>query len=310
MDLIKYNAARRALAEAHRVDEVKDIRDKAVAMQHYAKQARDHELIHYATEIRLRAEFRAGDLLQEMAANGQRAKGGEKGRRELQPATLDDLGITKTQSSRWQKKAARFPESERDKYIGSKTAAAVAALDSGRQVHTGGFEWYTPLEYIEAARRVLGVIDLDPASCEVAQRTIRAKHFHSAKDDGLKHEWRGRVWLNPPYHRSLISDFVAKLLLDFEAGHISAAILLTHNTTDTDWFQQAARAAAAICFTNGRIRFADADGIPGGPPQGQAFLYFGPDPTKFAAIFGEIGFVTPAPYRLESAEVVGLRASA
>ena len=43
---------------------------------------------------------------------------------------------------------------------------------------------------------------------------------------------------------------------------------------------------------------------------GQAFLYFGPDPTKFAAVFGEIGFVTPAPYRLESAEVVGLRASA
>jgi hypothetical protein len=46
------------------------------------------------------AERKAGQLLKEMADNGERAKGGEVGRRELQPATLDDLGISKTQSSR------------------------------------------------------------------------------------------------------------------------------------------------------------------------------------------------------------------
>ena len=103
--LSKYDAARRALGECHRVDEVKSIRDQAVAMQAYAKQAKDLTLITQATEIRMRAERRAGELLRDMAERGERAI---RKNMKSQPATskLSDLGINKTESSRWQKLAA------------------------------------------------------------------------------------------------------------------------------------------------------------------------------------------------------------
>jgi N6-adenosine-specific RNA methylase IME4 len=97
--LALYDAARNALAAAGCVDEVKQIRDKAVALQTYAKQAKDTELIRHATAIRMRAERRCGELLKQMAERDERPRGRKK---ESHVATLSDLGISRTQSSRWQ----------------------------------------------------------------------------------------------------------------------------------------------------------------------------------------------------------------
>ena len=153
--------------------------------------------------------------------------------------------------------------------------------------NSGQNEWYTPKEYIDAARKVMGSIDLDPASSVAANEIVKATTFYTADDDGLSKEWSGNVWLNPPYAQPLIAQFIAKLVRHL--GDISQAILLVNNATETKWFQLAASHAAAICTPSSRVRFLDPHGNPGSPLQGQAVLYFGSSLHVFISQFTRFG---------------------
>jgi DNA N-6-adenine-methyltransferase (Dam) len=156
------------------------------------------------------------------------------------------------------------------------------------------YEWGTPPEYIKASREVLGHIDLDPASSKTFQRTVQAAKFFTTQTNGLLQPWRGRAFLNPPYAHPLMSQFVGKLIKDFHAGNVTAAILLGPNSTDTEWFHEAAQVASAVCFVRGRIKFVDGN-VGGGdrasPSQGSTFIYFGRDTARFHAVFSQFGMV-------------------
>ncbi len=158
--------------------------------------------------------------------------------------------------------------------------------------NTGDNEWYTPKGIITAARRVMGQIDLDPASSEAANKVIQATHFFDIESDGLSQEWRGTVWLNPPYASDLIGRFCEKLETSFLSGGVTEAITLTNNATETRWFQKVATQAAAACFPLGRITFWHPKKVSVSVPlQGQAILYLGGNEERFIEEFKKFGLV-------------------
>lgn len=308
--LVRYDAACHALAVAKSVDEVKEIRDASEAMRAYARQAQNKQLETDAAEIRIRAERRLGELLRaqkETVGLNQGAvpgKTGNKGAPVLDPRpTLAEAGITKKLSSRAQKLAA-VPAEEFEleiagwrQRIEEENDRVSVTLEKAGEKHirgtfgTGENEWYTPAVYVDAARSVLGSIDLDPASSAQANEVIRADEYFDIQRDGLALEWAGRVWMNPPYAQPFIERFVRKLAEEYASGRVTSAIALTHNYTDTAWFHCAAAACAAICFTKGRIRFEGANGEVAAPTQGQAFFYLGQDVDLFRDTFAQFGFV-------------------
>lgn len=128
--LIRYEAACRALAECNSVDEVKDWGDRAAAMQAYQRMAGDKTLEVEAAEIRIRSERRLGELIAAQKATvglnkGVRMAGATPGGRRGQPAVVDndrrlklaDAGISKDQSARAQQLAA-VPEEKFEAEMG------------------------------------------------------------------------------------------------------------------------------------------------------------------------------------------------
>lgn len=158
--------------------------------------------------------------------------------------------------------------------------------------NSGENEWYTPLEFIEAARETMGQIDLDPASCELANKNVKAKIFYTKEDDGLTKKWAGKVWMNPPYASSLIGKFSEKICTEFKDNHIQEACILVNNATETKWAQQLLSICSAICFVEKRIKFIDKNGNPSGSPlQGQMIVYLGSTPDLFRSAFEKFGVV-------------------
>ncbi len=171
---------------------------------------------------------------------------------------------------------------------------AIDSLTKPKPVHvshnSGENEWYTPSKFVEAAKEVMGSIDTDPASSDIANETVQATTFYDKDDNGLEQEWGETVWINPPYSQPEISQFCDALLARLESGEVKEACALVNNATETVFGQKLLSICNAVCFPSGRIKFLDKQGdAKGAPLQGQMILYYGDNDHKFMQEFSSFG---------------------
>lgn len=155
-------------------------------------------------------------------------------------------------------------------------------------------EWYTPAQYIEAARAVMGGIDLDPASCEYANRTVQATTIYTIDDNGLSRDWLGNVWMNPPYgyhegNRSNQAVWTERLIAEYKSGNVEQAVCLVNAVPGNAWF--APLWEFPICFPDHRIRFYNEDTEAGQPTHSNALVYLGSNMAEFVREFSQFGVV-------------------
>lgn len=93
----------------------------------------------------------------------------------------------------------------------------------------------TPVSIVESARKVLGFIDLDPASDWIANQAVKAQRFYTLEENGFDKDWiASTVWLNPPGKTTsqgkqiTASDWFAKLYLAWDLGEVKEAIGLVY----------------------------------------------------------------------------------
>ena len=111
------------------------------------------------------------------------------------------------------------------------------------QKSTKSNEWYTPGYIIDAAREVMGSIELDPASCALAQETVQADRYFTKEEDGLSQEWRAKtVWLNPPFNMpgKKMSQYTwaKKTYEEYKKGNIQQAIVTMYTSGKNRWFHE------------------------------------------------------------------------
>jgi phage N-6-adenine-methyltransferase len=289
--LISLNMARRHMDESQRsMVTAKIARLPRGANQHSSIELPSQAEAAALMNVSLASVKRAAKVQNEAVPELQEAV--ESGRVSVSAAA----GLTQAPAEE-QRRVAEASKSDSYKETQAAIAEARARIDTDSRLmgahvgnNSGENEWYTPIDYIKAAHAVMGAIDLDPASSSTANETVGAERFYTARDDGLKQSWSGRVWMNPPYAQPLIEQFCTRLAQEYASGDVEQATVLVNNGTETAWFQTLAGEATAMCFPRGRVKFWHPNRV-AMPLQGQTVIYLGSHLEAFRREFQPFGFV-------------------
>ena len=189
--------------------------------------------------------------------------------------------------------------------------------------NSGCVEWYTPKWITDLCAELMGGIDLDPASCEVANKFVGAKNFYTKEDDGLHKDWFGNVFMNHPFGKPEVAckrsksepskflcnkercksrgyhnesyvpgnaDWINKLVNEYENDHFRRGCALTFASTSEGWFKPLYQ--FPHCWLYDRVNFIDASGNEiKGAPKGCVISFPGIEIQKIHKLFSKYGHV-------------------
>ena len=134
----------------------------------------------------------------------------------------------------------------------------------------GKDEWLTPPHIIEE----LGPFDCDPCS-PINRPWETAKVHYTVLDDGLKQNWDGFVWCNPPYGK-FAAPFLERMV-----KHNNGIVLIFARTETRAFFEYVWGKADALLFVRGRIAFHHVDGTKAASAGAPSVLVaYGPEAVK------------------------------
>lgn len=141
------------------------------------------------------------------------------------------------------------------------TLLTQAANDPAMAVHFSSktVEWQTPSHIVELAHRVMGGINLDPASPGKDRTVVVADTYYTKTEDGLWQDWYGWVYLNPEYGRA-IGKWMRKLRAEWDIGHVTQFIALVPARVDTSWWREFVTTDMIVCNLHKRLKFLDSNG--------------------------------------------------
>lgn len=113
-------------------------------------------------------------------------------------------------------------------------------MNNAQLIHqdSGKTDWYTPTPIIQAARAIMGGIDLDPASSPVANNRpgVQIPKIYTAQDDGLSMPWEGKLWMNHPFSRKNNPLWINRIVNAWETGEIEQACMICFASVNAAWF--------------------------------------------------------------------------
>jgi hypothetical protein len=225
--------ARQLLAQCKSVDEAKEIRDRATAVQVYLREQRaSREAQNDAGEIKVRAERRLGQLLDEQKKTGERQGRGDAGRAaangpkaqrerlapEVPPApakTLEELGVDRNQAARWravaqvpEEKLETFIKAQREHPAGEITTAGLIRVANSRNPHAASRvndgdpeknERYTRKKLREALHRRFR-FEVDAFGHPQAPMSKLIGAFYTREDNAYRQDFtKRRSFFQPPW---------------------------------------------------------------------------------------------------------------